>query len=101
MAETKLYPKGLTTFAKNEKAPDWVLGTLVVTPKTLLDWCNNDGKEWLTDYKGSAQIKLQVTKGKDGKLQIAVDTFKPTKQPASQQEAAANNSQSADDGLPF
>jgi hypothetical protein len=92
MAETKVYPKGMITFAKSEKAPDWVLGTLVVTPQVLLDWCNSEGKEYLTDYKGSSQIKLQVTKGKDGKLQIAVDTYK---------SGSKGGSKSDDEILPF
>ena len=38
MSKEKIYPQGLRTFAKNEKAPDFVLGTLVITPNELIKW---------------------------------------------------------------
>lgn len=98
MANERVYCKGLTTFAKNEKAPDWVLGTLIIAPETLLDWLINEGKDYMTVYNNQKQIKFQVTKGKDGKLQIAVDTFKPTKHVAN---TTATNSQSDETDLPF
>ena len=35
MAET-IYVKGINTFPKNEKAPDFVLGSGVITPNVLI-----------------------------------------------------------------
>lgn len=78
MAE-KIYPKGINTFAKHEKAPDFVLGTIVINLSNFKEWINGDGKEYLSDYKGSPQLKLQVLQGKE-RLNILVDTYKvPTR----------------------
>jgi hypothetical protein len=77
MSNEKVFPKGVFGFAKNEKAPIFVIGTLVITPRELVDWLNADGKQYLTEYKDKKQLKLQITEGRDGKLNIAVDTFIP------------------------
>ena len=75
MAE-KIYPSGLRTFPKNEKAPDFVLGTLLITPNELFAWLK-ENENLLTDYKGSKQLKLQILNGNKG-IYFVVDTFKPT-----------------------
>jgi hypothetical protein len=51
MAE-KVFPKGVFGFARNEKAPSFVIGTIVITPRELVDWLNAEGKQHLTDYNG-------------------------------------------------
>ena len=76
MAETKIYPKGLRTFAKNEKAPAFVLGTLVITPNELIEWVNQNSN-LLTDYNGSKQLKCQILQGDKG-IYFTVDTYKGT-----------------------
>ena len=76
MAETKIYPKGLRTFPKNEKAPDFVLGTLIITPNDLNTWIR-ENENLLTDYNGSKQLKLQMLKGDKG-IYFTVDTYKST-----------------------
>ena len=35
MATEKIYPKGINTFAKSEKTPDFVLGTIVINLNTF------------------------------------------------------------------
>lgn len=71
--------KGIMTFNPNEKAPSFVLGTIVISVNQLKEWLNNEGKEYLTDYKGEPQLKLQVTSVKEGRgIMVAVDTWKPT-----------------------
>ena len=75
MSETKIYPKGFRTFQKNEKAPSFVLGTLVVTPNEFLTWLR-ENESLLTDYKGTKQLKLQILNGDKG-IYFTVDTFKP------------------------
>jgi len=73
----KVYPKGLIAFAKNEKAPDWVIGSMVINPNQLFDWLSGEGAQYLTDYKGQPQLRLHMAHTKDGKLSISVDTWKP------------------------
>jgi len=74
MAE-KIYPKGIVTFKKNDKAPSFVLGTIVITPNELNKWLK-ENLSLLTEYKGEKQLKLQVLQGKE-KLTLVVDTWKP------------------------
>ena len=71
----KVYPKGIQVFPKNEKAPEWVHETIIITPELLTEWCNGDGEKHLTEYKGKKQIKLQITVY-NGKPSISVDTYK-------------------------
>lgn len=76
MAEPKIYPKGIVTFPKNEKAPDFVLGTMVITPNDFMEWIK-ENKSLLTEYNGKSQIRLQILNGNKG-IYLTVDTFKPT-----------------------
>jgi len=72
----KIYPKGVMCFDKHEKAPDFVVGTVVITPNDLIDWLK-DNKGLLTDYNGKKQLKLQLKKGDKG-LYAEVDTWVPS-----------------------
>jgi hypothetical protein len=77
MAE-KVKADGIVTFAPSDKAPDWVYGTLVIDINKFIDWIKADGKQYLTDYKGQPQLKLQVTGMKDKRgMLVSVDTWKP------------------------
>lgn len=76
MAQEKIYVKGFRTFAKSDKAPDFVLGSLVITPREFVDWIK-ENKELLTDYKGAKQLKVQILQGKES-INFVVDTYKPT-----------------------
>ena len=75
MAE-KVYVEGFRGFKPNEKAPDFVLGTLIVTPKEFIDFLNNKCSKHFTEYNGKQQIKFQVLRAKDGGLTFVVDTYK-------------------------
>jgi len=79
MSET-IYPKGIRTFAKNEKSPDFVLGTVIISLKEFYDWIK-DNPQLLTDYNGANQLKLQCLKKKDGGITFTVDTYKPKEKP--------------------
>ena len=74
----QIYPKGIVTFAKNEKQPDFVIGTMIINLNAFFDWAKNDGKQYQTPYKDDKQIKFQITTY-EGKPSISVDTFKPKK----------------------
>jgi len=77
MSDT-IYPKGIRTFNKNEKAPDFVLGSVIISLKEFGDWVK-ENPQLLTDYNGANQLRLQVLKKKDGGITLTVDTFKPEK----------------------
>lgn len=74
MAE-KIYPKGLRTFPKHEKQPDFVLGALIIDPNELFEWLQ-ENKHLLTEYKEKKQLKLQILRGDKG-ISFVVDTYKP------------------------
>ena len=74
MSQEKIYPKGIICFYKHPKQPDFVVGSVVITPRELVDWLK-ENPSLLTDYKGSKQLKLQVLRGGKG-LYMTVDTFK-------------------------
>lgn len=97
MSNTKIYPKGLRTFAKHDNAPDFVKGTLIVTPNELVKFCKeNEGL--LTEYNGTKQLKCQILEGDNG-LYFVVDTWKHTNQ--APDKAPSNNVDDLGDGLPF
>lgn len=98
MAE-KVFAKGIRVFKKGDKAPDFVIGTVVVSLNELITWAKNEGKDYLSEYKGEKQVKLQVTKSKEGGIVIAVDTFKPDAKAQPQTEIAQEPIK--DDDLPF
>ena len=77
----KIFPKGLRIFKKNDKTPESVICSMVVTPDELNAFCI-DNPNLMTEYKGQQQLKVQVLRSKDGNLYCAVDTWKPTSEPS-------------------
>lgn len=89
-----IYPQGIKFFKPNDKQPEWIIGSFVITPDDLMAWFI-DHPELATEYNGKKQIKCQLRKGKDGPY-IAVDTWKP--------QAANTGNSTAEDvktDLPF
>ncbi len=81
MAEKKelVKCKGVFTFNPKDNAPNFVLGTIVITLEDFLEFVKGEGREYVTDYKGKRQIKLNVTSMKEGRgILVAVDTWKPS-----------------------
>ena len=76
MADDNKLVSGIRYFEKRQNAPDFVLGSLVITPNDLWKFCK-DNPEILTDYNGNKQLKMQILKSKAGNAYLAVDTFKP------------------------
>lgn len=70
----KIYPKGIRVFPKHEKAPDFVLGTVIITPNELFTWLK-ENQNLLSEYEGNKQLKLQLLKGDKG-IYMQVDTYK-------------------------
>jgi hypothetical protein len=78
MKKEKVFPKGMMAFKPNEKAPDFVKASVMVTPNELISWLK-ENSDYLTDYKGNKQLKLQLLENEKG-LYFVVDTYQPTKQ---------------------
>jgi len=75
MKTEKVYPKGIIAFKPNEKAPEFVKGSVLITPTDLIEWLK-ENDSYMTDYKGKLQIKLQLLENEKG-LYFCVDTFSP------------------------
>jgi hypothetical protein len=84
MAE-KIFAEGVRTFKKHDKAPDFVLGKIVITPEKLAAFMDKN-PSYCNEYKGDRQISLQITLSKDGALVAAVDTWKPASGQAASQD---------------
>lgn len=77
MAE-KIYVKGFRGFKPNAKAPEFVLGSLIITPKEFGEFLKSDEvRDYFTEYKENKQLKVNVLRSKDGGLSFEVDTYKP------------------------
>ena len=92
MANEKIYPQGISAFAKHANAPDFVLGTVIITPNDLVSWLK-ENENLLTEYNGKKQLKLQLTMSKDGRPSFSVDTWKP--------EPKVDETTAPADDLPF
>lgn len=90
MAENKtIYVKGMKLFKPNDKAPAFVLQTLLINPNEFHAWMKENA-DLLTPYKDTKQLRCQVLEGRDG-WYVAVDTYKPK----------AGNDLPDPSGLPF
>lgn len=108
MAKDYVKVGGMVTFKPSEKAPDFVLGTIAVSINDFLQFCK-DNPEYLTEYKGTKQLRITVTNGQYG-LGLNVDTWKPSGQSQSEESkeeekpsGKKGNSKPSvnDDDLPF
>lgn len=97
----KIIVKGLKTFKPHEKAPDFVKGTLMITPNELVQFIK-DNEQYLTEYKGEKQLKCQILEGDYG-LYFTVDTWKPNQEstPPDMTQPAPQNNTDEDLDLPF
>lgn len=79
MAE-KIKVGGLMAFKKHDKAPSFVKGSLVITIEDFKKFVN-ENQNYLRDYNGKKQLRIQVTEGNYG-LEYSVDTYGLNPQPA-------------------
>lgn len=77
MSKEKIYPDGVMCFGPGGKSPDFVLGTVIMTPKALITWFKENA-EHLTEYNGNKQYKFQLLSGNKGPYMV-LDTFVPSK----------------------
>ncbi len=73
----KIYVKGFKTFKKNERAPDFIHGKLLISLKEFNEFANSKEVEsYLQDYNGNKQLPITILKRKDGTIGFEVDTYK-------------------------
>lgn len=103
MANDKVLPEGIRMFAPHQNAPDFVKGSVVITLNDLVEF-GKKNPNYLTEYQGKKQLKLQLLESRDGKPYLAVDTYKPGQNTGG---GSARNQQNDDinsgtnDDLPF
>jgi len=103
MANETIYFQGVRTFPKNDKAPEFVLGTGVISLNEFFQWVK-ENPQLQTEYEGKKQLRFQVLKKKDGGVTFTVDTFKPTAKtepPQSAPEIVNKHELPENDDLPF
>lgn len=83
----KIFPEGIRIFAPRSGSPNYVKGSIVITPNALVAWLKAN-PQFLKEYKGEKQITLDLMESKEGKTYLSVNTY--------QKESAGSK-----DDLPF
>ncbi len=91
MADRK-YPEGIRVFSPRQGSPDFLRGSILITPNVLFKWLK-ENENLLTEYEGQKQINLDLLDGNKG-LYVAVNTYKKDAKP---KDDINNDS----DSLPF
>lgn len=101
MAQEKVFPKGISVFPPRNGAPEFVKGSVVVTIDDLVQFAK-DNEQYLSEYNGKKQLRLDLLDGTKNGLYFQVNTFKP-QQPATdgKSHAATPMVDDLDSQLPF
>lgn len=83
------FPDGISVFAKNANAPEYVGDSIVIDRQKLAAWL----------LLQPEKIKLQIMLAKSGKKYLKVDDWQPGQQPA--QAKSSNETKMEDSNLPF
>ena len=70
----KIYPKGLMCFKPHEKAPDFVLASVIINPNQFFAWMKENASLLKEHEKHGKQLKCQLLSGEKGPY-LVVDTF--------------------------
>ena len=101
--EEKIYPNGLVIFAPREGAPDFVKGTMIITPKIFLEWAKTM-TEHLQEWENNKQLRFDLLNGNKG-LYAVLNTYKPNPNRASSNLKPSSTeavvTESKEDDLPF
>ena len=68
------FVSGVRMFDRRENQPDFVLGSLVITPDDIMDWVKQNPDK-VSEYNGKRQVKFQVKRSREGKVYIELDTY--------------------------
>jgi hypothetical protein len=91
MAEENIFADGFF-FKRNEKAPDWVIGSLSVKAEEAIAFIKKHKND-----KG--YVNLAIKTGRAGNHYVSLDTFQPKGK--KQEEAPAQQEEGEDGPLPF
>jgi hypothetical protein len=87
---SNVYPKGFKFFKPRETAPSFVKADVAINLKEFSEFVNSaETKQYLSEYKGSQQLKLTLKDGDNG-LYFQVDTFKPQAKQEAQAETVSD-----------
>ena len=87
---SNVYPKGFRFFKPRETAPSFVKADVAINLKEFSEFVNSaETKQYLSEYKGSQQLKLTLKDGDNG-LYFQVDTFKPQAKQEAQAETVSD-----------
>jgi ribosomal protein S6 len=88
---SNVYPEGFRFFKPRETAPSFVKAEVKINIKEFSDFINSPNtKQYLSDYKGNAQLKLTLKENKEGVYYFEVDTFKPQAKQEAQAETVSD-----------
>lgn len=93
----KIFPEGIRIF-QSDNTPDFVIGNIIISLNDLIKFCK-EHPEYLTEYKGAKQLKLQALKSRGGKAYLAIDNYKKEDGTENNSQEPENNSEP--DDLPF
>ncbi len=99
----QVFPGGVRLFNPHPSAPDFVKGTMVITINELVKFCK-ENEQYLTDYNGQKQLRLQQLQSSNGNLYAVVDTYRKEDAKPATKPATATGKQPAPDAvddLPF
>lgn len=103
-----IFAEGIRVFEPHKNAPDFVIATVIITPRELVEWIKKNA-DVLVKYKDEKQLNLQLLESKAGDLYFAVNAYGSEREPAevkqvaSGRRAAEKKAESAapTDDLPF
>jgi hypothetical protein len=77
-----------------------VIGEVYIFLNEFFQWAK-DNPQHATDYKGVKQLRLQLTRGKDGRPSLSVNTWKPKNETSSHGTTTRDGITTPDSDLPF
>jgi hypothetical protein len=74
MTAKQIYCEGIRSFKPHEKAPAFVLGSVIITLEDLTQFFK-DNPNYLRDYQGKKQIRLSALQSDKTGINFQVDTY--------------------------
>lgn len=101
-----IFADGINVYSPNDKAPDFVKGSIVVDIKKFSDWVASNANYITKDNNGNDVLRLQLKESKQGKFYASVDTYQPDgvkviAQAAREKAAMQYDPNEDSHGLPF
>lgn len=78
------FAEGIRLFDKHPNAPDFVLASLVISLEDFFNFCQKN-PQFLADYQGKKQLKMQILRSQKGGIYCSIDTYGTAAQPPKQQ----------------